>query len=347
MPVIITKKTSRKKDKTWYYFEWGKDIGQRMASGIFTYTRPLDQIQKNHNKEALNILASKKSQMILDAQAAGGSYIPLHRLKNNFLDFYAEFVKKNSRSGNRSIAASHAAFKDFLGTNFISALDIDENLCERFRNYLLDKFNGETPADYFMRFRRMLKAAKKQGYFKENPAEDVKAKSKPSAKKEILEADEYRQLMGTFCSNYEVKKAAIFSLYTGFRWCDIISLDWNSIKESSVCIIQQKTKVQLEVPLHKLALEIIGERKKGMVFHLPTHTGTQKVLDKWVEDAKINKRITWHCFRHSISVLLQDEGTDAATVAGMLGHTTTKYVHKTYQRYKLKSAAKAIEKLPH
>ncbi len=48
----------------------------------------------------------------------------------------------------------------------------------------------------------------------------------------------------------------------------------------------------------------------------------------------------------SISVLLQDNGTDAATVAGILGHTTTKYVHTTYQRYKIDSAVKAIGTLP-
>ena len=33
-----------------------------------------------------------------------------------------------------------------------------------------------------------------------------------------------------------------------------------------------------------------------------------------------------------MSVLLQDKGTDAATVAGMLGHSSTKYVQKTYQQ---------------
>jgi integrase/recombinase XerD len=64
------------------------------------------------------------------------------------------------------------------------------------------------------------------------------------------------------------------------------------------------------------------------------------------KDAGIDKHITWHCLRHSISVLLQDNGTDAATVAGILGHTTTKYVHKTYQRYKIDSAVKAIATLP-
>ncbi len=59
MPVTITKKTSRKKDMIWYYFEYGKDEGQRAATCIFTYTRPLGIIQKNHNKETLDIVETK------------------------------------------------------------------------------------------------------------------------------------------------------------------------------------------------------------------------------------------------------------------------------------------------
>ncbi|HVM88823.1 MAG TPA: hypothetical protein VMT76_11605 [Puia sp.] len=50
MSVIISKKTSRNGGKIWHYFEWGKDAGQRSASSILTYTRPLYQVQKNHNK---------------------------------------------------------------------------------------------------------------------------------------------------------------------------------------------------------------------------------------------------------------------------------------------------------
>ena len=102
----------------------------------------------------------------------------------------------------------------------------------------------------------------------------------------------------------------------------------------------------LEIPLHPIAQEIIGEPKEGKVFHLPTQDGANKILKAWVRSADIDKHITWHSHRHSMSVLLQDKGTDAATVAGMLGHTSTKYVHKTYQRYKLTSAHKAICKLP-
>ena len=275
-------------------------------------------------------------------------YVPLHKLKQNFLDYYAEFVNNNKITGNRHLENSFRSFKKFLsGRAYISPLEITEELCERFRNYLLKQYNGETPASYFHRFKRTLQAAKKQGYFRDNPAADIKAStSKNKRIKNILSEQEYLMLMNTPCLNFEVKKAFVFSLYTGLRWVDVKSLQWNDIVEGDLILLQKKTGVILEILLHKIALEIIGKRKAGRVFTLPTQDGANKVLKHWCEDAGLSKHITWHCARHSFSVLLQIKGTDIATVAGMLGHTSTKYVQQTYKRYIKEEAAKAILNLP-
>jgi len=68
-----------------------------------------------------------------------------------------------------------------------------------------------------------------------------------------------------------------------------------------------------------------------LIFKLPTADGANKVLGKWCDDAGLGKHITWHCARHSFSVLLQDKGTDISTVAGMLGihqqNTCTKRIN--------------------
>jgi integrase len=152
--------------------------------------------------------------------------------------------------------------------------------------------------------------------------------------------------MKTPCTNYEVKKAFVFSLYTGLRWADVKPLKWENVRKYTIVLEQRKTGVRLEVPLHEIASQIAGERKDGLVFHLPTQDGANKVLGKWATDAKVDKHITWHCARHSFSVLLQQKGIDLATVAGMLGHTTTKYVQQTYKRYLQDSAREAIKKLP-
>lgn len=55
--------------------------------------------------------------------------------------------------------------------------------------------------------------------------------------------------MNTPFTNYEVKKAFVFSLYTGLRWADVKPFKWESIKELSIVLEQSKTGVHLEVPL--------------------------------------------------------------------------------------------------
>jgi len=137
MSIIISAKLSKNKTKTRYTFEWGKAADQRMASGIFTYNKPQNIIEKNHNKEAILILESKRSRMILDKQSIYTSYIPSHKIKTNFLDYYAEYVKSNFRNNSRHLSCSYSHFKTFLKTDFISAKGITQNLCENYSAYLL------------------------------------------------------------------------------------------------------------------------------------------------------------------------------------------------------------------
>ena len=68
MNINVTQRLSRNKQKNYYTLEWGKSSGQRMSTGVFTYVKPKDQIQRNHNKEVLQILEAKRSQMILDCK---------------------------------------------------------------------------------------------------------------------------------------------------------------------------------------------------------------------------------------------------------------------------------------
>ncbi|MBA4167600.1 MAG: hypothetical protein H0X41_08685 [Chitinophagaceae bacterium] len=85
MSIQISTKTFRNGLKKWYYLEWGKGPDERKAAGIFTYAEPKDQIQKNHNKEALALLETKKSHLTIEQQSTGTAFIPAHRFKNNFL----------------------------------------------------------------------------------------------------------------------------------------------------------------------------------------------------------------------------------------------------------------------
>ncbi|TXJ29887.1 MAG: hypothetical protein E6Q24_01360 [Chitinophagaceae bacterium] len=353
----IAGRPNKSKTKVFYFVEWGRGTGQRQSLDMFTFTKPRTQTEKNHNKEINNLIAIKKSELLLEQQAIGSGYIPPHKFKSNFLDYYDEYVKNNKIDGNRHLSNSLAQFRVFIKKTFVSPVEITEELTTRFRQFLLRKFSGDTPANYFAKYKKVIKAATKAGYFRINPAEDIKAKSSPTKYiKEHLEADEYIKLLKTPCLNQEIKEAFILSCYTALRWCDVKPLDWTDIKgdQLKTRLIQKKTGEPIWITLHPIARAILERRKSrlpegvttGRVFNLPSHDGANKLLGQWCRDAGIDKHITWHCARLSFSILLQDARVDNATVALLLGHTSTKYVDKTYKRHRPKDQSVAINQLP-
>lgn len=131
-------------------------------------------------------------------------------------------MKNNKKDDNRHLPCCFTKFKSFVGKSFISPVEITENFCKRFRQYLLERLTGETPQNYFARFKWVIYAATKDKYFHLNPTDNVSAIANPSvALKDNLEADEYIRLLRTPCSNEEVESAFAFSLYTALRWVDV------------------------------------------------------------------------------------------------------------------------------
>lgn len=351
---------NKKGDKIIFYHDFGRGKGQRPSTGIFIYKRPKNQIEKNHNKEALALVELRKSQLIIESQSVGTGFIPKHKFKANFVDYYEEYVKLNTRDGNRHLQNSLTQFKAFVDDDFVSPVDITHNYCKRFRQYLLDKFTGETPANYYARFKWVVNAATSDGYFKINPTEKIPSKPNPSTKlKEHLEVEEYIELLNTPCLNQEVQEAFILSCYTGLRWIDVKRLRWGDISGTILTtrIIQQKTGQPVTLTLHPVAKAILRRRERLMtakgthnnesiVFNLPSQDGCNKALGLWLSFTDISKHITWSCARLSFSILLKDKNVDDATIAYLLGHTTTEQVQKTYRRHRPKNQVETISYLP-
>lgn len=357
MDINITPRSTRDKRKIYYTLEWGKKAGERIATGIFIYTSPANDLQQLHNTEALRSLEIRRAQMLLDWMAVGTRTLPSHRYQLNFLDYYSQYVKENSTPGNRHLEGSYKHFRQFVQNAVLSPLDVTEDLSIRFRKYLLNHLNGETPANYFARYKRVIKSATACGYFKVNPSLNVAAKpNRNKRRKNSLEVEEYLQLLRTPALNKNVRDAFIFCCYTGLRWCDVKLLRWRHIRDHSIVLslVQKKTFVEHRIELHPIARAILEKRKptfdncpfEKRIFYLPSADGANKVLGQWTKNAHIEKHITWSCARLSFSILLQDSNVDAATVALLLGHTSTKYVNEVYRRYRPKNQFSAVSKLP-
>ena len=93
---------------------------------------------------------------------------------------------------------------------------------------------------------------------------------------------------------------------------------------------QAKTGDLVRVPLGKMALSLLPERKDdGLVFHLPTATAVFASC-KWIaERAGIKKDVSFHTSRHTFATLTLSACNDLKLVSELLGHKSV----KTTQRY--------------
>lgn len=129
----ILERLNKSGDRITFYYDFGRGAGQRPSTGIFIYTKPKTQIERNHNKEALALLETKKSQLILEQQSIGSAFIPTHKFKANFLDYYQEYVRNHKLDDNRHLPCSLQKFRKFIEKDFIAPIEITEDLCKRFR----------------------------------------------------------------------------------------------------------------------------------------------------------------------------------------------------------------------
>lgn len=81
MAIIFIGQPKPERRQKWYTFEWGKGQGQRRATGIFTYAKPKDLIQKQHNQEAKKLLDIKHSELTLDLQSEAALFLRIESKK--------------------------------------------------------------------------------------------------------------------------------------------------------------------------------------------------------------------------------------------------------------------------
>jgi site-specific recombinase XerD len=242
-------------------------------------------------------------------------------------------------------------FKLFLSLVEIKKLNanqLDENLVEDFKTYLEETMNGETPANYFKKFKKVLKQGVKDKIIQVNPAADLTAKRNEGIKKEILTFDEIQLLAEAHCNNNEVKRAFLFSCLTGLRFCDITALKWKNINGKILKVQQQKTAKDVTININDNAIDLLGKSDKAevLVFNLPSHTACLKGLQTWCKAAGIQKKITWHCARHSFATNIIFYGSDVNSASSLLGHSSLIYTQR-YLRVANDLKEKAVQNLPH
>lgn len=326
--------------------ETGKET-RREFLNLYTFQSPKSPVDKQHNKQTVSqaefirqkrenelnkpeIYTAFEKEMIRQKEAA----------EKSFLDFFQLQAGKRNDKTKRIWETVYRYLTDF-NKGDIRFADITERFCHSFKEYLLttknhrsggDKLTKNTAAVYFSKLKTAINEAFKEGYLASNISVKLQGIKSEETQRIVLTLDEVNRLVQTECSHPVLKKAAIFSIYSGLRFSDIQKLTWGEVEDRGsddfvINFKQQKTKGIEYLPISKDAFNLLGERKADSekVFEgLKYSTYYNAILDKWIGLAGIRKDVSFHSFRHTYATLQLSLGTDIYTVSKLLGHRDLK-----------------------
>ncbi len=255
----------------------------------------------------------------------------------DFFSFAEEYLAQYHQKDIRLVRGVFTQLRKFH-TGVLLLNDITPRFCHSFLDYLHRNLNGNSPVNYFKKFKMCLNACVESGLILQNPANGIRLPQYNDVTKEILSEKELTQLTLTPCRNSEVKRAFLFSCMSGLRWCDVKLLCYRNIDfaQRRITLIQKKVAGHsshsvLHLNLNTSALYLLkaqtgsGEER---VFQLPSHSYCLRMLNEWTRKAGIRKHISFHCARHTFITNLMASGANIKTAASLAGHSSTRHTEK-------------------
>lgn len=330
----------------------------RFSVGVLNPER--DEETKARNVEIMRMAEAEAGIRNADAIRQGHGLEPQHK-RNILLSDYIEHLIK-SKTFSKQTNVSFGMLLYHVGkyrTAQIKIALIDRAWLEGFISYLRNDaisrvttkkhkhITQNTQARLFEMLEIILARAVKDAVITKSPMSEIKASEKPKCNKEAREyltIEEVKMLMQTPCSNAQLKRAFLFSVFTGLRWSDIIRLTWSEMREDDngkyFLLTMKKTKKQIRIYLSEIGASFLPERTAegdALIFQgLPKNSATNKHLHIWAKDAGITEKwVSFHVARHTFATMMLNNDTPLEMVAKMLGHarlSTTEIYAKILNR---------------
>jgi len=325
--------------------------GNRKKEGLKLYIIPeTTPAAKLQNKNTRRLAEQIKAQRILDIQKDGlVDWEKLKKSRITLVSWLEDFVTceaQLSPSGVISKRNAKVRVEEYLasiGKPDLRLADVDREFCRGFVAFLRtckshrgkETISDTTARLLMSRVAAAMNKAVVEGLIPTNPFNALEAKEKPkiaASRREFLTVEELKVLINTPCRCDIVKRAFLFSCFTGLRYSDMKSLLWSEIHTAAdgktlyIEHRQVKTKKTVTIPLSEEALRWMPKQVDGIdyVFHeLKISTGTVEViLKEWMKDCKIDKHITYHCSRHTAATTLLTLGANLYVVSKLMGHSS-------------------------
>ena len=358
------------------YYESGKMQGKPKFSvkhnrrkenlSLYLIDKPRTPAERQQNKETLELAMRIRSEREQEFKNNMLGYLLKKERNVNFLDFFQAYINDYTKKDIRMVQIALSRFKDFLKEQYpihefsIKPELITKDMMVQFVAYLQSRSVGEGAKSIYQRFKKVIHYAIEHDVMLKDPCKDVPCKVDDQIlRKDVLSLEEIQKLIDCHYDNENqtVRRAFIFCLYCGLRFCDVKDLTYKNIDYSNKLLKfeQNKTKGHsansgVVIPLNEGLLSIVGEpptngNKDTLIFNLPSYESCCKSVKRWVKRAGIDKHISWHCARHSFAVNILNNGANIKTVASLLGHSGLKHTEK-YTRAVDKLKEEAINSLP-
>jgi len=306
---------------------------------------------KTASKETLKLAQNIQAKRQLEIQYSEHGFVPHFKKKANFVDYFEELARAKPKEQN-TWSSTLRHLRAFTGGR-IQFGAITAEWLETFKTYLLSKVSQNTAHTYFSKVKASLRQALKDKILVSNPGELVAQIKTMDTQRDFLTLDEVDKLAQTPCRSFEVKRAFLFSCFTGLRISDVRALQWQNVKGDSIEFRQRKTKGVEYLHLSTMAKQILAEPSNLKILHmqnvrvfgLPSKSQISVLLKEWCKDAGINKRVTFHTARHTFATLALTQGVDLYTVSKLLGHKTIQAT-QIYAKIVDEKKKAAMESLP-
>lgn len=247
--------------------------------------------------------------------------------------------KRVSISTLKGVKAVMELFKKYLvsqyGENYRTQV-ITSEICTQFSDYLDTIVKPSSKRTYQQRLIALFSEAVDEGLIEVSPMRRGARQKLPQRSGDIvyLTKSEMQKLLSVPCFHNDTKNAFILACYTGLSLGDIESLEWNHIvfENGQMMIVKKSVKngKDLRVPIVRSSKNILMEIKKqydslpenqqdGKVFHLFSRTIVGRDLEKWQNDAKIAKDLTFNVARHTFGTLAVSAGVSLYTLVKWMG----------------------------
>lgn len=348
--------------------------GKREYEYLKLYLIPeKNRADREKNRETLQFAEAIKSKRIVELRNGEYGFKSYYATDTLFFDYYKMMCEKRlgkpeSRGnwGNWYSCLHH--LRIYEKREKITFAEITQEWGQGFRDYLefravawandkreriKDKLlSRNSKVSYFNKLRACLNQAFEDKIIPYNPVRGVEGFKAEDGTRMYLTLDELQKLVNTECEYPNIKKAFLFSCLTGLRRSDILRLTWGDIYKQGdfarIIFRQKKTNGQEYLDITEQAEALMGVRGKPdeRIFgDIYSPSATNNVIQNWVLRAGIDKKISFHCGRHTFVVMMLDLGTDIYTVSKLLGHrelTTTQIYAKVLDKNK----QAAVQKIP-